>query len=72
MPSLLISTELMDLLQAQLGDSIELVTLATQCQLDQVRGIVVSAGCVRDFLFDRPRHRLQIWPRYQVQTLARA
>lgn len=72
MAALLITAELMDLLTARIAAPIELVTLAAQSQLDQVRGVVVSAGCVLDFAFDRQRHQLQIWPRLQLQALVQA
>ncbi len=63
--------ELMDLLSRQLDAPIEWVSVVGQCSLAQVRGIVVSAGRVLDFVFDAERQQLHTWLRFELTTLQR-
>jgi hypothetical protein len=68
--ALMLPTELMELLTAELCSPIEAVTMACQCDITRVKGFLVSAGQLFEFCFDRERQAVQIWPRLQLHRLS--
>jgi hypothetical protein len=68
--ALMLPTELMELLTAELCSPVETVTMACQCDITRIKGFLVSAGQLFEFCIDRERQAVQIWPRLQLQMLA--
>jgi hypothetical protein len=68
--ALMLPTELMELLTAELCSPVEAVTMACQCDITRIKGFLVSAGQLFEFCIDRERQAVQIWPRLQLQMLA--
>ena len=65
--ALMLPSGLMELLNAELCNPIETVTMACQCDITRIKGFLVSAGQLFEFCFDRERQAVQIWPRLQLQ-----
>ena len=59
-------TGLLELLSAEVRAPIELITLMGQCDLGHLKGIMVSSGELFEFVFDRQRQAVQLWPRLQL------
>jgi hypothetical protein len=68
--ALMLPTELMELLTAELCSPVEAVTMACQCDITRIKGFLVSAGQLFEFCIDRERQAVQIWPRLQLQRLS--
>ena len=68
--ALMLPTELMELLTAELCSPVEAVTMACQCDITRIKGFLVSAGQLCEFCVDRERQAVQIWPRLQLQMLS--
>ena len=68
--ALMLPTEVMELLGAELCSPIEAVTMACQCDITRIKGFLVSAGQLFEFCVDRERQAVQIWPRLQLQMLS--
>jgi hypothetical protein len=68
--ALMLPTEAMELLSAELCSPIEAVTMACQCDITRIKGFLVSAGQLFEFCVDRERQAVQIWPRLQLQMLS--
>jgi hypothetical protein len=68
--ALMLPTELMELLTAELCSPIEAVTMACQCDITRIKGFLVSAGQLFEFCVDRERQAVQIWPRLQLQMMS--
>jgi hypothetical protein len=68
--ALMLPTELMELLTAELCSPVEAVTMACQCDITRIKGFLVSAGQLFEFCIDRELQSVQIWPRLQLQRLS--